>query len=415
MMAPSGGGSGPAGAARVTRGGAWLVTLFTVAGLLEAALWGQMNAFVPLRLRELGVAPGGVATWTGLSTLVATAIGLGTLPLWGALADRHARKPVIVRSFVAYALGCALGAATGNLALFIAARTLMSLAMGNSGLMMATINERVSPARAGLAFAIFNSAPPLGAFLGPVIGGPLVEAHGVDRLLAVDAAVMLVLTAALAGGYRDDFVARERRGVLVLALESVGILLRSPRLRRLFPTLFCLFGGWMLANLYIALVVGARFPTAHLPTRIGWVLAGGGVATVALAPALGALGDRLGVWRVAIAVAAAEALAWPIPAFTHGIAGFLVAWALANGLASAVFALAFAALAESAPDGARGRVMAFAYLPSTGGFAIASLLGLAAPGAIVGAVFPAAAVLTALGGAGLAWSRWAPIVAAPPP
>jgi hypothetical protein len=32
-----------------------LLSLFTVAGLIEAAFWSQMVAFTPLFLRELGV------------------------------------------------------------------------------------------------------------------------------------------------------------------------------------------------------------------------------------------------------------------------------------------------------------------------------------------------------------------------
>ncbi|MDB5217839.1 MAG: transporter [Myxococcaceae bacterium] len=387
------------------RGSTRLVVLFTIAGFFEAVLWGHVNAFVPLHLPALGVRAADVAAWTGLATMIGTAVGLPTLPFWGALADRYARKPVIVRSFVAYVVGCSLAALAGNMALFVVGRTVMSLSMGNSGLMMATLNERVPSRRAALAFAIFNSAPPLGAFIGPILVGPLVDAHGVRVVLALDAAVMIAITAALSFGYRDDYTTTERRSVTALAIESLRVVTGSARLRRLFPTLFFLFGGWMLANLYVALVVAARFPSAHLATRIGWVLACGGGGAVLLAPALGALADRLGTWRVLLGAAAAEVLCWGLPAMAPGLASFAVAWGLVNGVAAAVFALGFAALAESAPAGARGRVMAFAYLPTTGGYAIASLVGALVPGAIVAVVFPAAAALTALGVAGIVWSR----------
>ncbi len=398
-----------AGAPGLGRGGAALVAMFTLAGFVEGVLWGQLNGFVPLYLPELGIRPDDVPAWTSIATLLGTGVGLLTLPLWGALADRYARKPVIVRSFVVYALGCAVAALAHDMPGFLVGRTLMSLSMGNSGLMMATLNERIPPRHIGLAFALFNSAGPLGSFLGPLVGGPIVDAHGVRTLFACDAALMFALTLLLAGGYRDSYQPTDRRSVFVLARESLRVVVASARLRRLFPTLFCLFGGWMLVNLYLALIVTERFPTAQLATRIGWVLASGGVGTVVLSPLLGALGDRLGVWRVLAIGGAAQTLCWPLPMLAPDFVSFTIAWAVANGLASGVFALAFAALAESAPPTARGRVMAFAYLPMTGAYAIASAIGWLAPGQIVAVAFPAAAALTALGVAGLAWSRRAPV------
>ncbi len=390
------------------RGGAWLLALFTAAGLAEAAMWGQVNAFVPLYLPTLGVPPEGVARWTALVTVAGTVAGLATLPFWGALADRYARKPVIVRSFVAYLVGCALAAGARGVGAFAVGRTLMGLSMGNSGLMMATLGERLPPRRRSLGFAVFNSAPPLGAFVAPLAGGVVVERAGARALFALDAAVMLAVTASLWVGYRDRYTPTTTRPVGELALDSLRLLVASPRLRRLFPTLFALFGAWMLANLYLPLVVAARFPTEHLATRIGWILAGGGVATVALAPSLGALADRRGLWPVLTLSAAAEALVWPVAGWTTRLDVFTASWALANGLASAVFALSFVALSDAAPERARGRVMAFAYLPSTAGYGIASGLGVALGAAAVERTFPAAAALTALGCVGLLWTRRAP-------
>ena len=388
--------------------GPWILCLFTVAGLAEAGMWGQVNAFVPLYLPALGVPADGVPRWTALVTIAGTVAGLASLPLWGALADRYARKPVIVRSFVAYALGCALAAGARGVGAFAVGRTLMGLAMGNSGLMMATLGERLPPRRRSLGFAVFNSAPPLGAFLAPLAGGALVERAGARALFALDAVLMLAVTASLWAGYRDRYTPTTTRPVGELALDSLRQLVASPRLRRLFPTLFALFGAWMLVNLYLPLAVAARFPTGHLATRIGWILAGGGAATVALAPSLGALADRRGLWPVLTLAAAAEALVWPVAGWTARLDVFAASWALANGLASAVFALSFVALSDAAPERARGRVMAYAYLPSTAGYGIASGLGVALGAAAVPHMFSAAAALTAIGCAGLVWTRRAP-------
>ena len=36
----------------------WLLALFTLASFIEAMFWGQMSAFTPLHLPQLGVAAG---------------------------------------------------------------------------------------------------------------------------------------------------------------------------------------------------------------------------------------------------------------------------------------------------------------------------------------------------------------------
>src|SRR5437868_15532056 len=100
----------------------WLLALFTLASFIEAMFWGQMSAFTPLHLPQLGVAAGQVAAWTGIITAVAGAAGIPFLPFWGALADRYARQPIIVRSFVAHVVAGLLAVAAGNVWMFLLAR-----------------------------------------------------------------------------------------------------------------------------------------------------------------------------------------------------------------------------------------------------------------------------------------------------
>ena len=68
-------------ASRRTVSWVWLLALFTVAGFIEAVLFGQLNAFIPLYLPRLGIAPAEVARWTGAIAAVSSAVGLPFLPL----------------------------------------------------------------------------------------------------------------------------------------------------------------------------------------------------------------------------------------------------------------------------------------------------------------------------------------------
>ena len=375
----------------------WLLTLFSAAGFVEAAFYGQMFAFTPLYLPRLGIAEADVPAWTGAIVALSSVLGLPFLPFWGALADRYSRQPLIVRTFVVHLLAGILALLAGNIWVFVLGRALMSLALGNTGLMMTTLAERAPHGRLGFAFAIMNGTPPLGAFLGPLIGGPVVDSWGFRALLAGDSVLMLAVILALAFGYRDTFVAPERRPLLGMAIESVRLIIGSPRLRTLFPALFLLFGGWMLAFTYVPLAIRALYTGSEPGRAVGVVLGLGGLTTIVFSPALGALADRFGYWSVLFAGALVETALWPLPALAHGLTSFTVAWAVLNGVASGVFAVSFSVLSESADSSIRGRIMTFAYLPVNVGFIAGPAIGSIITQYNVFAVFPVAACFTALG------------------
>ncbi len=374
-----------------------LLTLFTVASFVEAMFWGQITAFTPLYLPHLGIAPDDVKGWTGTITAVSTLVGLPLLPFWGALADRYSRQPVIVRSFVAHLLAGLLALLAGNVWVFLLARTVQNFSLGNSGLMMTTLAERTPPGRIALAFSVMNGAGPLAAFLGPLLGGPILDHWGFQVLMGIDVVLLACVVLATGFGYRDNYVGTNRGSLLGMAWDSVGIVGRSPRLRVLFSALFLLFGGWMMALTYLPLAVARLYHGADQGTAVGWVLGAGGLTTLVCSPLMGALADRLGLWRVLLIGAAITVLLWPLPLFAGDLVTFAAAWAAINGVASGVFALSFAVLSNSTPAPVRGRVMAFSYLPVNAGLALGPALGSLVTQVSLFAVFPAAAVLTALG------------------
>lgn len=388
----------------------WLLGLFTVAGFIEAAFWSQMVAFTPLFLRELGVrTTAEVEALTGAIAAISTAIGLPLLPFWGALADRYSRQPVIVRSFVAHALAGGIAMLAGNVWVFLLGRAIGSFALGNSGLMMTTLQERAPARRIGFAFAVMAGASPLGAVLGPLGGGPIVDAWGFRALMGIDVGAMVLVIAAMTFGYVDHFRPPERAPLLGMAVEGVRIIVRSPRLRLLFPALLLLFAGWMLTYTYAPLVIERLHtgPRNQLGTTIGLVFGVSGVATLLLAPLVGAIGDRYGHWRTLFVAAAVAVVLWPVPALATDLITFTLPWALVNAVSSSVFSLSFNVLSGSATDATRGRVMTFAYLPVNVGFAVGPALGAVATRTPLGlpAIFPLAAIVTAMGIGALALAR----------
>ncbi len=375
----------------------WLLGLYTVASFLETVFWGQMAAFTPAFLNNLGMAAVDVPSMVGIIAAIVGAAGIPFLPFWGALADRYSRKPMVVRSFVVYCFAGAISVVAGSVWIFVLGRALMSLSLGNSGLMLTTLAERTPEHRQGLAFAIMTSAGPVGAFVGPLIGGPIVDQWGFRLLMLINVALMIGLVAALVIGYEDTYRGSSQVPILRMAADSVRVSFQAGRLRMLFLALLLLYAGWLMVYAYLPVVVAHLYSGDRPASTIGYVLGAAGVVAMILSPLLGSLADRHGYWRVLLASAGIETALWLIPFWTRDLWSFALVACAVSGVAAAVFSISFNVLSGSAPASIRGRVMSFAYLPVNIGSSFGPLIGSQLVKGNLFYIFPAAFLLTGLG------------------
>ncbi len=164
-----------------------------------------------------------------------------------------------------------------------------------------------------------------------------------------------------------------------------------------------------MALTYIPLVTASLYTGSETGKIVGLVVGAGGLTALIGSPLLGALADRWGHWQVLIAGGILGVVLWPLPALAHSLWSLAVTWALISAVSSSVFAISFSVLASSTTDEVRGRVMSFAYLPVNLGLMVGPAIGAVLTRISLLAVFPAAAVFTALGVAGLWLARKQPI------
>ena len=150
-----------------------------------AALWlGQFSGvfgfsfvfpFLPLFInRELGVHDhrllalySGLATGaTGLALVVAS-------PIWGRLADRYGRKPMVVRAMLGGSLTVLVIGVVQNVAELIGARFLLGISSGTISASTALVAAETPPHRVGWALGVLTSGVALGRAFGPLAGGLL--------------------------------------------------------------------------------------------------------------------------------------------------------------------------------------------------------------------------------------------------
>lgn len=344
-----------------------LLAAFTVAGVVESQAFGHFNAFTPLFLQELHVSSTQVATWTGILSALGFVIGIPLLPFWGIWADRYGRKLIIVRSAYVEGIIFTLAAFSPNVWVLAAARFLSGFVFGNTGVMLALLADRTPRKRLGLAVGIASAGFPLGASIGPYIGGLIAQGPGIRTLLFLDgclsAAVGIMLTLVIREKRRLHAGGPSSRALLRAAVHDITA---SPTVTRLFLLYFIAMYGISQVSPFIPILLQRLYhgPVTHLPTVIGTTLTASGIAMAVTTPLWGRLGDLIGRWRVLPICLGAVGLGLAVGGLVTALLplqiGIVWVGLFQGGIGTTVIAL----LALLAPEERRASILNFSLLPS---------------------------------------------------
>jgi len=131
--------------------------------------FGMVIPFLPAMARRLG-AGDFVATMPGA---VYSIMQFLFIPIWGRLSDRIGRRPVLLWSIGATAVGMALVGAAPSLLLLLAARAFAGIATANIAVAQAYVADVTPPEHRARGMGIIGIAFGLGFIFGPAIGGQL--------------------------------------------------------------------------------------------------------------------------------------------------------------------------------------------------------------------------------------------------
>jgi MFS family permease len=365
----------------------------------------------------------GLARHLGASDFVATLPGSAYsfmqflfIPIWGRLSDRIGRRPVLLWSIAASALGMAFLGVSGSLTLLFAARLWSGAATANIAVAQAYIADVTPPERRARGMGIIGIAFGLGFILGPAVGGELsrfpVRGH-TGTLPALVAAGLSVVNLLLALRTLPESLPPEARGRRVrravpLDLAAARAAAHTPGIGTAVAVNFLLvlwFAGmeqtfrlftadrfglsdagtgriFALVGVTGAVVQGGlvgrlarRFGESPL-IRAGLLIQAAAFALLGACPSLGG-GATVGLYLAAMLIALGNGITTPtLPAYASRRAGvdsqgltlgtLQSASALARVLGPALGGLLYAGIAPSAP-----------YYTGAAGFVIAAVLAFA--------------------------------------
>jgi MFS family permease len=379
--------------------------VYGITSTVEALGVAQVFAFLPLRLREVGLPEDQIPTFTGLFTSLIFVFGIVLVPFWGVWADKYSRRAVIVRSAVVEVFvfaGVAMAVEPWQLA---ASLLLVGLQLGNTGVMLAALRDVTPRHRVGTVTALFGATAPLGFAIGPVLGAFIVDGLGLPL-----SAVFWSGAALSAGTVVLLLVAsREVRPAVVpvgsavsLARAAIVGVLRDRSVRRLF----LIFGVSILANQmsrpYVPLLVeDVNAGAGNLASAIGLVAGTAALVGALISPLAGPLGDRVGFRRVlavSLLGAGVMLLLMPLAPTVAVLAGIGVGY---SALQASTQAMVFGLVAVEVAPERRSATLNLILLPlyvagiigPTIGAVAAGLGGIEAPFYAAGLVFLAGGVV----------------------
>ena len=274
----------------------WKKTFYTawIAQFLSITGFTFVLPFLPLYVQRLGIkGDEESAFWAGICT-AATATTLFLFsPLWGFLADRYGRKPMVLRSMFSAAVILAAMGFAQNVWQLAALRALQGCLTGTVTASTALVASVAPRNRSGYALGMMQSAVFVGAAVGPLIGGVLSEFLGY-RAAFIGSGVLL-----LAGGLLVHFAAREdftphrlldrsERGTFRQVFAATGFV------AVVFTLLAVRFANHVAAPVFPILVKRLWGANEGVTFLTGGIYAAAGVAVFFSAGRFGRLGQRWG-------------------------------------------------------------------------------------------------------------------------
>lgn len=352
-----------------------LYILFAVQ-ILSTAGFSLVFPFLPLYVKELGVATvGSIEFWSGLVFSSQAVTMMFTAPIWGTIADRYGRKPMLIRASLGGAILVGAMGFAQNAEQLVLLRTIQGMVSGVIAASNALVAASAPREKSGEALGLMQTGTWVGVAIGPLVGGVLGDAFGFRESFWITGGMLGLAALAVIFWVQEEFTPVERKNRPGF-LASYRTLIHAPDMASLYSSTF-LFSLARSVTLPVAalFVLELMGPTAAVATVTGMLMGFKAIVGSGSAVWFGRLGDRLGHPRILLFGAVLGVLLYiPQPFVTD--AWQLVVLQALTGLVQGAMVPAIGALMNlRTPDGAKGAAYGLDNSVNAGGRMIAPMLG----------------------------------------
>ena len=256
--------------------------------------------FMPIFVEQLGIEQDQVAFYAGLAISVSAVSAALVSPIWGILADKYGRKPMMIRAGLAMTITMGGLAFVPNIYWLLFLRLLNGVFTGFVPNATALIASQVPKDKSGAALGTLSTGVVAGTLTGPFVGGFIAEIFGIRNVFLLVGAFFFLAAILTIFFIKEDFqpVAKEK----AIPTKEVFSSFKYPRLLvNLFLTSFVIQFSAQSIGPILALYVRDLGQTENLLFVSGLIVSSMGFSSMMSAGILGKLGDKVGNHRLLVA------------------------------------------------------------------------------------------------------------------
>ena len=270
---------------------AWIGTFFT------GASFSIVMPFMSLYIEELGVKGDMVEWYTGLSVAISALASALVSPIWGRLADRYGRKPMMIRASMVMTFTMGGLALVPNVFWLLFLRTLNGLFAGYVPNATALIASQVPPNRSGYALGTLSTGLTAGVLIGPLLGGVLSETFGMRGTFLLVGLILFICSLLTIFGLRENFQPIEKGEMMTLSQVFARIPRKSLLIGLFVTSMIIQISAQSIAPM-LALYIRYLGQRENILFYSGLIVSAMGFSSLLSTPYLGKLGDRIGNHRL---------------------------------------------------------------------------------------------------------------------
>lgn len=270
---------------------AWLGNFFT------GASFSLVMPFMALYVEQLGVPKNKVEWYAGLAVSLSALTSALIAPVWGRLADRYGRKPMMVRASLVMTFTMGGLAFVPNVFWLLVLRILNGLFSGYVPNSTALIASQAPKNHSGYALGTLATGVIGGSLVGPLLGGVLAEILGIRQVFLLVGFILLICNLMTVFFVKEDFQPVTKTEALSTR-ELFSSIKDKQILIGLFVTSMIIQVSAQSIAPILTLYIRHLGQTENLMFVSGLIVSALGFSSMLSSSTLGKIGDRIGNHRL---------------------------------------------------------------------------------------------------------------------
>ena len=253
--------------------------------------------FMSLFVEELGVRGHMVDLYAGIAVSSSAMTAAFLSPVWGSLADKYGRKPMMIRAALAMTFTMGGMAFVPSVFWLIVLRLLNGIFAGYVPNSTALIASQAPKQYSGYALGTLSTGVVAGTLMGPLLGGYVAETIGIRNAFLLVGFFLFIVTILTIFYVKEDFKPASRDRQLVTK-DLLAKLPHKSILFALFVTSMVIQMAAQSISPILTLYIRSMGQVDNLMFVSGLIVSAMGISSILSSSQLGKLGDKIGNHRL---------------------------------------------------------------------------------------------------------------------